>query len=452
MACAGPIIITAVPHRHIQTPIPFHFPPMARAFLGSTPSSSLLTTSRLSSFTPSLINNQRRRSLRLTTAAVVAMSEFPSEKPIQPHPSLEVIGGGCDRFLPALKDLNLPYKPFPVIGWNRHLETIFASFYRSCPDVRFRRECLRAADNGTVALDWVVGDDLRLPIDAPVLILLPGLTGGSQDSYVRHMLVRARDRGWRAVVFNSRGCGNSPVTTPQFYSASFLGDMREVVEHVTKRYPKANVYAVGWSLGGNILVNYLGQDSLSCPLSGAVSLCNPFDLVVADEDFRKGFNNVYDKALARALRRIFSKHADLFNDMPGEFNIPLAANARTVREYDDALTRVSFGFNSVDEYYSKSSSSKFIKDVKIPLLCIQAANDPIAPDRGVPREDIKENPNCLLIVTPKGGHLGWVAGPSAPLGNPWTDPFVIDFLVYLESQESKASASSTDLTAAETLV
>ena len=172
MACAGPIIITAVPHRHIQTRIPFHFPPMARAFLGSTPSSSLLTTSRLSSFTPSLITNQRRRSLRLTTAAVVAMSEFPSEKPIQPHPSLEVIGGGCDRFLPALKDLNLPYKPFPVIGWNRHLETIFASFYRSCPDVRFRRECLRAADNGTVALDWVVGDDLRLPIDAPVLILL----------------------------------------------------------------------------------------------------------------------------------------------------------------------------------------------------------------------------------------------------------------------------------------
>lgn len=265
------------------------------------------------------------------------------------------------------------------------------------------------------------------------------------------MLVRARDRGWRVVVFNSRGCGNSPVTTPQFYSASFLGDMREIVAHVTQRYPKANVYAVGWSLGGNILVNYLGQDSLSCPLSGAVSLCNPFDLIVADEDFRKGFNNVYDKALARSLRKIFNKHADLFNDMPGEFNIPLAANATTVRDYDNALTRVSFGFNSVDEYYSKSSSSKFIKDVKIPLLCIQAANDPIAPDRGIPREDIKQNPNCLLIVTPKGGHLGWVAGPGAPLGAPWTDPFVIDFLVYLETHTSKASASSIGLTAAEVM-
>ncbi|XP_038875981.1 embryogenesis-associated protein EMB8 [Benincasa hispida] len=424
---------------------------MARAFLGSTHSSSPLIALRFSSFTPSFITNQRRRSLRPTPATVLAMAELPSEKRIQPHPSLEVLGGGCDRFLPAFKDLDLPYKPFPVIGSNRHLETIFASFFRTCPNVKLRRECLRAADNGTVALDWVAGDDLRLPLDSPVLILLPGLTGGSQDSYVRHMLVRARDRGWRVVVFNSRGCGNSPVTTPQFYSASFLGDMREVVALVTQRYPKANVYAVGWSLGGNILVNYLGQDSLSCPLSGAVSLCNPFDLIVADEDFRKGFNNVYDKALARALHKIFNKHADLFNDMPGEFNIRLAANAKTVRDYDNALTRVSFGFNSVDEYYSKSSSSKFIKDVKIPLLCIQAANDPIAPDRGIPREDIKENPNCLLIVTPKGGHLGWVAGPGAPLGFPWTDPFVIDFLVYLENHTAKASASSIGLTPAEVM-
>uniref|UniRef100_A0A0A0KNN2 AB hydrolase-1 domain-containing protein n=1 Tax=Cucumis sativus TaxID=3659 RepID=A0A0A0KNN2_CUCSA len=433
-------------------PIPSHSPPMARAFLGSTPSSSPLIALRLSSFTPSFfLTNQRPRSLRLTTDTVVPMAELPSEKRIKPHPSLEVIGGGCDQFLPAFKDLDLPYKPFPVIGSNRHLETIFASFFRTCPSVNLHRECLRAADNGTVALDWVAGDDLRLPLDSPVLILLPGLTGGSQDSYVRHMLVRARDRGWRVVVFNSRGCGNSPVTTPQFYSASFLGDMREVVAHVTERYPKANLYAVGWSLGGNILVNYLGQDSLTCPLSGAVSLCNPFDLIVADEDFRKGFNNVYDKSLAGALRKIFNKHAALFTDMTGEFNIRLAAQATTVRDYDDALTRVSFGFNTVDEYYSKSSSSKFIKDVKIPLLCIQAANDPIAPNRGIPREDIEENPNCMLIVTPKGGHLGWVAGPGAPLGFPWTDPFVIDFLMYLENKKFKASASSTDLTMAEVM-
>ncbi|XP_020249341.1 embryogenesis-associated protein EMB8-like [Asparagus officinalis] len=103
----------------------------------------------------------------------------------------------------------------PLVAWNRHVETIFAAFFRSLPAVTFRRECLRTKDNGAVALDWVSADDRQLPFESPVLILLPGLTGGSDDTYVRHMLMRARNKGWRVVVFNSRGCANSPVTTPQ---------------------------------------------------------------------------------------------------------------------------------------------------------------------------------------------------------------------------------------------
>ncbi|XP_009762643.1 embryogenesis-associated protein EMB8 [Nicotiana tabacum] len=362
-----------------------------------------------------------------------------------PHPSLEVIGGAREKFLPAFTSLDNLYNSYPIVASNRHIETIFAAFFRSVPDVRLRRECLRTKDDGSVALDWVSGDDRRLPADSPLLILLPGLTGGSDDSYVRHMLMRARSKGWRVVVFNSRGCGDSPVTTPQFYSASFLGDIYEVVAHVSNRYPEANLYAIGWSLGANILVRYLGQESHSCLLSGAVSLCNPFNLVIADEDFHKGFNNVYDRALANSLRKIFKKHALLFEDMEGEFNISLAANAKTVREFDDGLTRVSFGFKSVDDYYSNSSSSNSIINVRTPLLCIQAANDPIAPSRGIPRKDIEENSNCLLIVTPKGGHLGWVAGSEAPRGCPWTDPHVMDFLEHIEHGKSASAACANDL-------
>ncbi|CAK9172359.1 unnamed protein product [Ilex paraguariensis] len=371
-----------------------------------------------------------------TLQSAVHVSTAIADTMVSPHPSLEVIGGALDSFLPAFKTLDRLYNTYPIIGWNRHAETIFAAFFRSLPDVRFRRECIRTKDDGAVALDWVSGDDRLLPADSPVLILLPGLTGGSGDTYVRHMLVRARSKRWRTVVFNSRGCGDSPVITSQFYSASFLGDMVEVVAHVSNRYPKANLYAVGWSLGANILVRYLGEESHTCPLSGAASLCNPFNLVIADEDFHKGFNIVYDKALANSLCKIFKKHALLFEDIGGEYNIPLAANAKSVREFDEGLTRVSFGFKSVDDYYCRSSSSDSIKNVHTPLLCIQAANDPIAPSRGIPREDIKENPNCLLIVTPQGGHLGWVAGTEAPRGAPWTDPVVMDFLEHLENVEA----------------
>ncbi|KAH9774907.1 AB hydrolase-1 domain-containing protein [Citrus sinensis] len=336
--------------------------------------------------------------IRPITSVHVSTKAMPYN---HPHPSLEVTGGALHTFLPALKTLSRPYGPFPVIGWNCHVETIFAAFFRSLPDIKLKRECIRTKDDGSVALDWISGDHQLLPPDSPVLILMPGLTGGSEDSYVRHMLLRARSKGWRVVVFNSRGCGDSPVTTP--------------------------------------------QESHSCPLSGAVSLCNPFNLVIADQDFRKGFNIVYDKALASALCRIFKKHALLFEDMGGEFNIPLAANAKSVRQFDDGLTRVSFGFKSVDDYYSNSSSSDSIKHVRIPLLCIQAQNDPIAPSRGIPCEDIKANPNCLLILTPKGGHLGWVAGPEAPFGSPWTDPVVMDFLEHLERASSNAFPCFSDL-------
>ncbi|XP_010919344.2 embryogenesis-associated protein EMB8 [Elaeis guineensis] len=358
--------------------------------------------------------------------------------------SLEVVGARRS-LLTRFASLQPPYKRFPFLGWNRHVETIFAAFFRSLPRVALRRECLRTRDDGTVALDWVSGDEQQLPFDSSVLILLPGLTGGSDDTYVRHMLVRARNRGWRVVVFNSRGCADSPVTTPQFYSASFTEDLCQVVDHVSTRYPKSNIYAVGWSLGANILVRYLGQESRNCPLSGAVSLCNPFNLVIADEDFHKGFNNVYDRALARALRKIYKKHALLFEGLGGEYNIPMAANARSVREFDEGLTRVSFGFKSVDDYYFNSSSSSSIENVCTPLLCIQAANDPIAPSRGIPREEIKGNPHCLLIVTPQGGHLGWVAGEEAPFGAPWTDPVVMEFLEHLDNENSDGSKSSKNI-------
>ncbi|KAG0534904.1 hypothetical protein BDA96_04G320000 [Sorghum bicolor] len=407
-----------------------------------TPSPFLASTRRFG-FAP------RLRSLlpaaAMSSAAVSASALSPSSgtgeeaqaAPL-PHSTLE-IAGARRGLLSGFSSLRAPYRAFPVLASNRHVETIFAAFARSLPAVKLRRECLRAPDDGAIALDWVSGDDRALPTDAPVLILLPGLTGGSDDTYVRHMLLRARSKGWRVVVFNSRGCADSPVTTPKFYSASFTGDLRQVIGHILGHYPQSNVYAAGWSLGANILVRYLGEETDKCPLSGAVSLCNPFNLVIADEDFHKGFNNIYDRALARALTTIFKKHALLFEGLEGEYDIPKAANARTVRDFDEGLTRVSFGFKSVDDYYSNSSSSDSIKNVCIPLLCIQADNDPIAPSRGIPRDDIKANRNCLLIVTPQGGHLGWVAGDEAPFGCPWTDPIVMEYLEYLENEKDSST-------------
>lgn len=127
---------------------------MSRASVGST---SPLTSFRL-------IRRPTPTSLHATTNATVAM---PDDR--RPHPSLEVVG---DSFLPAFKTIDRPYHPYPIIGWNCHVETIFAAFFRSRPAVRFRRQCLRTKDDGAVALDWVAGDDRLLTESSPVLILL----------------------------------------------------------------------------------------------------------------------------------------------------------------------------------------------------------------------------------------------------------------------------------------
>jgi predicted alpha/beta-fold hydrolase len=312
---------------------------------------------------------------------------------------------------------------------NGHVETIFAAFFRSNPHLTYDREILTMPDGGSVALDAEVSEQ-QLPEDAPVLILLPGLTGGSGDTYVQHAVLHAKEAGIRAIVFNSRATSGSPVTTAQFYSASFTGDMRCVVAHVGAKYPSSRIFAAGWSLGANILTKYLGEEGDQCAVEAAVAMCNPFDLTVSDENFKRGFNRIYDWNLAKSLGRIYKNHHSLFVQAAAEglkaYEPDRALKAKTIREFDDSITRISFGWGSVDEYYAGSSSSSSVPDVKVPLLVIQAEDDPIAPVHAIPFDKLQENDYCMLVLTPTGGHLGWCRSPDI-LGAPWTDMALLQY-------------------------
>ena len=368
------------------------------------------------------------------------------------------------------------------LGAGGHAETIFAAKARLAPGVDYERELLKMPDGGTVALDTLSEKDVEriaealalssplapLSDDSPVLVVLPGLTGGSHDAYVQHLAASARRAGFRPVVFNSRGTSGSPVTSPQFYSASFVGDLDRVVRHLASKYPRAQLVAAGYSLGANILVNYLGgfgenageergsgfdgnkASSNSHLISAAVAMANPFDLVLSDRNFERGFNRVYDFNLARSLRTIFTEHVHLWEEKrEGEGNESLdalfdperAKTAKTIRDFDDAITRVSFGWPSVDHYYAGSSSAQRIGNVRVPLLCLQALDDPIAPAAAIPRDEMRQNANVVLATTRTGGHLGWCcAAASARVGRgdeqggrlftgaPWCDAPAVEFL------------------------
>lgn len=318
----------------------------------------------------------------------------------------------------------------PAILNNGHVETIFAALFRRNPHITYEREILHMPDGGVIALDAEISSTgvsgpQTLDDTAPVLILLPGLTGGSGDTYVQHAVIHARKAGIRAIVFNSRGTSKSPIVTPQFYSASFTQDMRCVVAHLASKYPKSRLFAAGWSLGANILTRYLGEEGEDTPIQAAVVMCNPFDLPYCDKNFKRGFNRIYDWNLAKSLRKIYQEHHSLFvnaaNSGIKSYDPEKALRAKTIRDFDDAITRISFGWDSVDNYYAGSSSSLSIPNVKVPCLVIQAEDDPIAPKQAIPFKALDDNPNCILVTTPTGGHLGWCSGENGILGAPWTD-------------------------------
>lgn len=214
----------------------------------------------------------------------------------------------------------------------------------------------------------------------------------------------------------------------QSFFISFFHPFSTVVAHLAARYPASPLVAAGYSLGANILVNYLGEEGAASRVVAAVSMCNPFDLVLADAAFQKGFNRIYDFNLATNLRRIFVQNAHLWTDAKPPFDPARAATGKTIRDFDDAITRVSFGFPSVDAYYAASGSALAIPKVRVPLLCLQAADDPIAPIAGAPVDAIQANPSTILAVTRRGGHLGWCSGPAGPTGAPWCDAPAIQFL------------------------
>ena len=310
-------------------------------------------------------------------------------------------------------------------------------------------------NKGHVTLDWQHSrgesrsSAAALPEGTPLLLLLSGIAGGSGDPYVQHLVADATDAGFKVVCMNARGCANSPVTSPQFYSASWTQDVRHVVQTLRSRYPAAPFFACGWSLGANILVNYLGEEGLaaqkqqSAPqlLDGAVSLCNPFDLVTCDAALEAtALGRVYSRSMGASLRRVFAPHEALFRGLD-HIDVAGTSAAQTVRQFDEAMTRRTFGFPSVDAYYQSSGSKDRLPHVAIPLLCVQAADDPIAVDEAIPRAAAAANPHVALVVTPSGGHLGWQAANGSPFGSPWPYDGVLQWLTALTQEVVQARAS-----------
>ncbi len=281
--------------------------------------------------------------------------------------------------------------------------TVFGPLFRRGPRVPVRRERWELPDGDFVDVDRMDG-----PAGAPLLVALHGLEGDSSAHYVRGLLAQARLRGWRGLALNFRGCSGDMNRLVRSYHSGETSDLDELVRRVRREADR--IVIAGASLGGNVLVKWLGEQGDSAPreIRAAAALSVPFDLALCAQtlDSRGFWRWVYRTRFLRSLKR---KSIEKLAKFPGAADVERVREARTLREFDDALTARIHGFAGADDYYAQSSSAQFVDRVRVPLLLLSAEDDPFIPGRCIPRT---ANPSVTLEVWPRGGHLGFVEGPS----------------------------------------
>ncbi|HEV2149427.1 MAG TPA: hydrolase [Longimicrobiaceae bacterium] len=305
-----------------------------------------------------------------------------------------------------------PFRPAPGLG-NPHAQTIGGRYLRPREPIPFRRERVETPDGDFLDLDFaelpgVSWDDAG----APAAVILHGLEGCSQSGYVLQTLRELAGRGIRAVALNFRTCGGEPNRLARFYHSGETGDLGFVLRMLAERHPRAPLAAVGFSLGGNVLLKYLGESGAAALPRAAVAVSVPFDLAAGARNMERGMGRVYTARFLRTLREKYRQKRPLIGDVVDPARV-LAA--RTFREFDDAATAPLHGFRDADDYYASSSSAFYLAGIRVPTLLLHSTDDPFLPDAAIPRAAARENPCITAEFTERGGHVGFVAGtPWAP--------------------------------------
>jgi uncharacterized protein len=288
-----------------------------------------------------------------------------------------------------------------------HAQTIFGTLLRRPPRLRLLRERWELADG-----DFVDVDRLDGPAAAPLLLVLHGLEGSSSAHYVRGLLAEARRRRWRGLALNFRSCSGEPNRLLRSYHSGETGDLAEAVQRARGEAVAAPLLVAGFSLGGNVLVKWLGEQGTSAPVRAAAAVSVPFDLRACARalDGPGAMSFVYRTRFLRTLKRKALAKARLF---PG-IDAARVRSARTLFEFDEAATAPVHGFRDAQDYWERSSSGPYVSRVRVPLLLLSAEDDPFVPAACLPRAASAANPAVTLEVYSRGGHLGFVAGPFLP--------------------------------------
>ncbi|KAL8040167.1 hypothetical protein ABFX02_10G080600 [Erythranthe guttata] len=261
----------------------------------------------------------------------------------------------------------------------------------------YQRICIDTEDGGVLSLDWPVNLDLEEErgLDTTVLIV-PGTAEGSNERKIRVFVCDCLRRGVFPVVMNPRGCAGSPLTTARLFTAADSDDISTAVQHINKKRPWTTLMGVGWGYGANMLTKYLAESGERTPLTAATCIDNPFDL---EEAMRSSvYNNTdFKQRHVDGLIKILQCNKELFQGRGKGFDVERALSASSIWDFDTAISMVSLGYDTIEEFYAKSSTRDVVGKVKVPVLFIQN-DDGKFPLFSIPRSLIAENPYTSLLL------------------------------------------------------
>ncbi|WP_215237376.1 YheT family hydrolase [Dyadobacter helix] len=308
---------------------------------------------------------------------------------------------------------------------NGHFQSIYPALFRKIEDVFYERERINTPDEDFLDLDWALNQQKADIVGTPLVILSHGLEGSTSSQYVLGMTRLMTRSGYDCLAWNFRSCSGEMNKASRFYHSGATEDLDLVVQYAIKKGYRS-VYLIGFSLGGNLTLKYLGEQGSELPseIRKALVFSAPMDLKACSMAMIQPRNRVYMHRFLKSLRPKVDEKARLF---PDKIDIKSGRFVKTLYDFDHIYTAPIHGFRDADDYYAQCSSMHFVENIGIETLIVNSENDPIVPIASLPSDVIARHDKVFLESPAQGGHCGF--RPSVLSGGIyWSEQRALDFL------------------------
>ncbi len=300
--------------------------------------------------------------------------------------------------MPIIKSSYVP----PILFKNGHISTIYPNLFRKIKEVSQKRERIVLADGDFIDLDWSYGITKN---SKKVAVIVHGLEGNAQRQYMLGLARHLNQNDWDTVAINLRNCSGEVNRLYRSYNAGVSDDLDQIIMHITTKYLYTNISLCGFSLGGNILLKYLGEGrSLPTKIKSAVSVSVPCDLYDSLTAINKPNNYIYQQRFIRHLKAKLYERQVQFPELLKKEDIK---KCTSLIDIDNLYTSKAHGYSDAMDYYSKCSSKQFLNGIQIPTLILNAKNDSFLGNLCYPIKEVKENDKLFLEIPSYGGHVGF---------------------------------------------